>query len=166
VTDYVQRSFERFMAEEWGGALGFARAVTGSWSEAEDLTQEAFVAAYRKWSEVARYERPEAFLRRVIANQQVSGVRRQIRKASRMHLAATPEVTESRLADPEFWDAIRQLPVRQRQVVALHYLDDRSVSDIALVLEVAEGTVKAHLHAARHALARLLGDEIEDEEDA
>ena len=48
---------------------------------------------------------------------------------------------------------MRALPRRQAQVVALFYVDDRSVADIALVLECAEGTVKAHLHKARGALA-------------
>jgi RNA polymerase sigma-70 factor, ECF subfamily len=166
VTDYVQRSFERFMAEEYTRALAFARATSGDWSEAEDLTQEAFLAAYRKWGEVARYERPDAFVRRVIANRQVSGVRRRVRHDSILHLTSTDETSDGDLADPGFWAAMRQLPVRQRQVVALHYLDDRSVADIAAVLAIAEGTVKAHLHAARQSLARLLGDEIDDEEEA
>ena len=162
--DYVQRSFERFMADEYGAALAFARATSRDWSEAEDLTQDAFVAALRNWSEVARYERPDAFVRRVIANQQVSRVRRRVREFAKAHLVASNESTETELGDGAFWDAVQQLPMRQRQVIALHYVEDRSVSDIAAVLEIAEGTVKAHLHAARHALARLLGDEIDDEE--
>jgi DNA-directed RNA polymerase specialized sigma24 family protein len=42
-------------------------------------------------------------------------------------------------------------------VVALHYVDDRAVADIAVILGCAEGTVKAHLHQARQSLARTLG---------
>ena len=153
------------MADEYAGALAFARATSGDWSEAEDLTQEAVVAALQNWSEVARYERPEAFLRRVIANKQVSGVRRRVRQDAKAHLVAEDESTETDLGDGAFWEAVRQLPMRQRQVIALHYVDDRSVAEIASVLEIAEGTVKAHLHAARQTLAGLLGDGIDDEED-
>ena len=58
--------------------------------------------------------------------------------------------------DVEFWDAVRSLPRRQSQVVALHYVEDLSVSDIADVLEMAPGTVKKHLHDGRKSLARRL----------
>ena len=62
-----------------------------------------------------------------------------------------------------FWAAVRTLPRRQQAVVALHYLEDRSVADVAQVLGIAEGTVKAHLHKARAALADRLA--IDPEED-
>ena len=58
--------------------------------------------------------------------------------------------------DAEFWDAVRSLPRRQAQVVALHYLEDLSVADVAEVLEMAPGTVKKHLHDGRRTLARRL----------
>jgi RNA polymerase sigma-70 factor (ECF subfamily) len=57
---------------------------------------------------------------------------------------------------------VRALPPRQAQVVALHYVEDRSVADIAAVLGTAEGTIKAHLFKARAALAAALG--VTDEE--
>ena len=154
------------MADVYAGALAFARATTWSWSEAEDLTQEAFLAAYRRWEAVSGYDRPSAFVRRVIANLQVSGVRRRVREESKRHLVVVDEAVEPDIGDPDFWEAMEKLPVRQRQVVALHYVDDLAVADIAAVLEIAEGTVKAHLHAARQTLASLLGDEAIDGEDA
>ena len=163
VSDYVQGSFESFMAAEYPRVLAFARATTGSWAEAEDLTQEAFLAAYRKWGDVADYERPDAFVRRVIANKQVSGVRRRVRETAALQRLRPVDVVDAESADPAFWLAVRRLPIRQRQVVALHYIDDRSVADIAAVLAVAEGTVKAHLHSARRRLAAVLGAEIDEE---
>ena len=163
VSDYVPGSFESFMATEYPRVLAFARATTGSWSEAEDLAQEAFLVAYRRWDDVAGYERPDGFVRRVIANKQVSGVRRRVREAAalqRLRPVDTVDTVDADVGDPAFWHAVRRLPVRQRQVVALHYLDDRSVADIATVLAIAEGTVKAHLHAARHALAAALEEDV------
>jgi len=58
--------------------------------------------------------------------------------------------------DERFWSAVRRLPRRQAQVVALHYGDDRTISDVAEILGCAEGTVKAHLHSARKTLTALL----------
>jgi RNA polymerase sigma-70 factor (ECF subfamily) len=54
---------------------------------------------------------------------------------------------------------VRRLPKRQAQAVALHYLEDRSVEDIAAILECSTGTVKQHLHRARRRLAALLGED-------
>jgi RNA polymerase sigma-70 factor (ECF subfamily) len=58
--------------------------------------------------------------------------------------------------DAEYWRAVRSLPLRQAQAVALHYLFDLSVVDVADTLGISEGTVKAHLHKARAALAKKL----------
>ena len=55
--------------------------------------------------------------------------------------------------DDEFWDAVRALPTRQAQCVALLYLEDRPVAEIAEILDIAPGTVRVHLHEARATLA-------------
>lgn len=56
-----------------------------------------------------------------------------------------------------FWDEVRRLPRRQAQVVALYYALDLPVAEVADILDCAEGTVKAHLHRARAALAESMG---------
>jgi RNA polymerase sigma-70 factor (ECF subfamily) len=56
-----------------------------------------------------------------------------------------------------FWSNVRKLPKRQAQVIALHYLEDRSVAEIAEILECAPNTVKVHLHKGRQKLAGRLG---------
>jgi RNA polymerase sigma-70 factor (ECF subfamily) len=162
--DYLPRSFDEFMRDEWGRALAFARAVTHSWNEADDLCQDAFLAAYRRWDAIGRYEQPAAFVRRVIANRSVSGFRRRAAEAAALKRVEQGRPIDTDGRDPAFWAAVGRLPVRQRHVVALHYLEDRSVRDIAAVLEIAEGTVKAHLHAARQTLAQLLGAELDPED--
>ena len=57
------------------------------------------------------------------------------------------------------WDEVRRLPVRQAQAIALHYLEDLPVSDIAAILECSESAVKTHLTRARARLAERLGTE-------
>ena len=59
--------------------------------------------------------------------------------------------------DEEFWKAVRALPKRQSQAIALFYLEDLSIAEISEILDCAQGTVKAHLHKGRAALARKLG---------
>jgi len=145
--------------------IGLAYALSGSRVAAEDLAQEAFLAAHKQWEKVGRYEKPEAWVRRVVANMSVSLFRRKVREAralSRMrgseaYLPALPA------EDEEFWRQVRALPKRQAQVIALHYLEDRSVLDIAEILDCAEGTVKVHLHKGRNRLAQRLGLDAGDE---
>ena len=72
---------------------------------------------------------------------------------------STPAGDELPPQATRFWDEVARLPRRQAETVVLHYVDDRSVADIALVLGTSEGTVKTHLHRAREALAARLGDE-------
>ncbi len=57
----------------------------------------------------------------------------------------------------EFWSKVRRLPKRQAQVIALHYLEDRPVAEIAEILECSPNTVKVHLHKGRQKLADRLG---------
>jgi RNA polymerase sigma-70 factor, ECF subfamily len=64
--------------------------------------------------------------------------------------------------DHEFWDAVRGLPDRQAQAIALHYLEDRPVADIAEILGCAPATVKVHLHRGRRALADALAHHTEE----
>ena len=61
--------------------------------------------------------------------------------------------------DEELWAAVRRLPKRQAQCVALHYLEDRSTAEVAAVLGISEATVRVHLHRARTHLATTLGEE-------
>lgn len=59
--------------------------------------------------------------------------------------------------DANFWRAVRSLPTRQAQAIALHYLEDRSVADVAAILGCTESTAKVHLHKGRKNLAGRLG---------
>ena len=105
-----------------------------------------------------RYDSPAAWVRRVACNRAASVVRRRVREAKAMVRLAyrTPLQIELDEGDAEFWRSVRALPARQAQAVALFYLEDYSVRDIAAVLDCSEGTVKTHLSRARAAVARQL----------
>lgn len=156
--------FEDFYRQERRRVLALAVALTGRWEVAEELSQEAFLAAHRNWSRIAGYEHPGAWIRRVVANLAASRTRRwaaEMRALARLHrLRASAVVLEEDAT--AFWSAVRQLPRRQAQVVALHYLEDRSVEDIAEILDCAPSTVKVHLHRARRTLSERLRTPMED----
>ena len=63
---------------------------------------------------------------------------------------------EAGLRQLEIMQLLQRLPEVQQQVITLFYLQDRSVEDVARMLDLPEGTVKSHLHRARRALADLV----------
>ena len=158
--------FDDFARRERPALVAFAWSLTGSLATAEEIAQEALAAAWRSWDAVGDYERPGAWARRVVANRASSHWRRAGRETRALaRLAGRPgsgidaerDAVELPEPDAALWAAVRGLPDRQAHVIALYYLEDRSVAETAAILECAEGTVKAHLHKARLALARTLG---------
>ena len=159
-----QETFEDFYRREYSLVVGLAYALSGSRSGAENLAQEAFFAAHRNWNKIAGYEHPGAWVRRVVANLSVSVFRRRLAEAKAMARSALGERTEVPdlgSADPQFWQELRALPRRQAQVVALFYIEDRPIAEIADIFQLSPGTVKRHLHNGRHALARTLATQEE-----
>ncbi len=142
-------TFEEFYAREFPAVVGLAFALSGSRTASEDLAQEAFLAAHRDWH---RVDRPDVWVRRVVSNMSTSMLRRRYAEAralARLAWGTAMTMPELSADDAEFWAAVRSLPRRQAQVIALRYLDDRPVAEIAEILGTAEGTVKKHLHEGR-----------------
>src|SRR5947209_3268916 len=73
--------FEDFFRREHKSVLGLAFVLTGNQWVAEDTAQDAFTAAFRRWSTIAVYDSPQAWVRRVTCNQAVSALRRRVREA-------------------------------------------------------------------------------------
>lgn len=156
---HAAENFDRFYQREYPRMVEFAYALSGNRWAAEDLAQDGFLAAHLKWEQISTYDRPGAWVRRVVGNLATSHLRRRIVEARALiKLAVARRDSFPELTGPshEFWAAVRSLPRRQAQTIALHYVFDLPVSEIAEVLEVAEGTVMAHLHKARASLARRL----------
>jgi DNA-directed RNA polymerase specialized sigma24 family protein len=69
-------SFERFFLREYRAVVGLATVLSGDSTVGEDLAQGAFAAAYGRWERRCGYDRPEAWVRRVVANRAPSVARR------------------------------------------------------------------------------------------
>jgi RNA polymerase sigma-70 factor (ECF subfamily) len=131
-------------------------AVTGSFDEAEDLVQEAFVRAASNGRRFLAVDNHEAWLRTTAVNAHRSRWRK-LRNGRRAQERILPPRDPVGLEDHlEIIDALRALPEQQRHVIALHYLADLPVEQIAAELGVPSGTVKSRLSRGRHALASSL----------
>jgi RNA polymerase sigma-70 factor, ECF subfamily len=154
------RTFDAFYAQHLPTVLASVIALRGPRVAAEELVQEAFVRAFRRWNEVSVMARPDLWVQRVALNLAASQLRRLAAEARALaRSGARPTAGAETLSFEEaerFWQLVRRLPPQQARIVALHYAADRSVHDIAEVLGLAEGTVKAHLHKARTQLGELL----------
>lgn len=156
----VVRTFDGFVREHDRRLVGLAYTLSGSRSVAEDLAQDALLAAYKRWDEVSQMDDPAAWVRRVVANRAVSHVRRRVSEAKglvRLGLERPKADVPSLSAGTEaIWAEVRRLPRRQRQVIALRYYDQLSMSEIADVLGCSKESVNTHLRRARTTLARRL----------
>ena len=117
-----------------------AYLIVRDWHTAEDLTQQSMVKLYAAWPRV-RSETLDAFARRIVVNECLSHLRRR-RDIPVDHVP----VVDQWGPEPAVLDlgaALGLLPPRQRAVIALRFLDDLSVADVAQVLDVSDGTVRA-----------------------
>lgn len=162
----VPTSFEQFYRANAANVARLAFAYCRDRHLADELAQEAFIAAYRNWSDVSCYDRPDLWVRRVVLRRCANEARRRSRESCALaRLGSRPPNHEGlELADRRVWDAVAQLPQRQAQVVILAYVDDRSHRDIAAVLGCSAKTVSVHLHRARRALRRRLAGEFDHDE--
>src|SRR3972149_1293311 len=140
-------NFESFYRGEYRAVVGLAYALSGSRLAAEDIAQDAFLAAHRQWDRVGFYEQPEAWVRRVVANLAGAAFRTKVREVGALARLKPREEYLPRLPveDADFWKAVRSLPQRQAQVIALHYLEDRPVAEIARALGGTANTAKGQL---------------------
>jgi RNA polymerase sigma-70 factor (ECF subfamily) len=164
--DVVRRTFSDWYRTDYHQVVALVYALSGSRWAAEELAQDAFIEAHRRWATIGAYDDPGAWVRKVAVNKARSWGRRRgaetraYAKHTVRHRDLPGELPES--AD-EFWKTVRSLPERQAQIVALHYLDDRPVAEIAALLGISSGTVKTQLHRARAALATRFELDAEDQ---
>jgi RNA polymerase sigma-70 factor (sigma-E family) len=139
---------------------------------AEEVVQDAFVAMHGTWRTLREPEKGLAYLRQAVVNRSRSVLRHrgvQTRYADRAAGATGPTgrttvrgTDEDALASERrslVLDALRELPVRQREVLALRYYLDLSEADIASTLGISRGAVKTHASRGVAALRSLMEDD-------
>jgi RNA polymerase sigma-70 factor (sigma-E family) len=155
-----EESFREFVEGSWNRLLRTAYLLTGDHGAAEDLVQTALMRTYRHWGRIESYDSPEAYVRRVMVNANVSAWRR--RKAI-VHVVAEPpepaagtgagfgagsgagDHQDTYAVRDELWRAVQAMSPRMRTAFVLRYFEDLSEAEVASVMGCAVGTVKSQI---------------------
>jgi RNA polymerase sigma-70 factor (sigma-E family) len=149
--------FRDFMRGRWPAMVRLAYGLTGDLGHAEDVAQAAFARAYASWPRVARTGDPDAYVRKIVINENLSRFRK--RRVAEDLVGAVPEGPGQSTADvpgdsEALLRALRKLGPRQRAVIVARYWMDMSEAETAAALNCSVGTVKSQ---ASRALATLRG---------
>ena len=149
--------FDDFVATHVDDLLRTAYLIVWDEAEAEDLVQECLLKVARRWPRIRGMEQPRAYARRILVNLTVDGARGRARRRSELEPAtgASPIAVDPLPAvdgRAELFQALCELPARQRAVLVLRYFNDLTEAQVAEVLGCSPGTVKS---SASRGLARL-----------
>ncbi len=158
--------FTEFFASTFARVARAVLVIVGDRAAAEEITQDAYVKALTHWQRIRGYDEPIGWVRKTAIRM---ALRRRRREARFEPLSVNDEERPDRSPplrmtglDDHIVQALRSLSQMQRAALALHYLDDLSISTIAETLGCAEATVRVHLHRGRQGLLAVLSEEHTD----
>jgi RNA polymerase sigma factor (sigma-70 family) len=144
--------FDEFFAASWDPCLRAVAATTGNMMLAEDQTAEAFARAWASWRKVSRHPAPRAWVVRTALNAGASWWHRRSKETALTSDDIVAADSGGTGLDTAVLTALRRLPARQREVIALRVFLDLDVETTASQLGIAPGTVRAHLSRAMSTL--------------
>lgn len=142
-------AFEAFFTQEYTSVYRAAYLATGSTDAAQDVAQEAFARAFARWGRLKK----ESWAGGWVMTTALNLCKRKLPR----HLPLTTDVADTPAAPHvrvDLSSQLRSLPARQRTAIVLFYIGDLPVGQIAHLMRISEGTVKAHLAQAREALRK------------
>lgn len=130
---------------------------------AEEVVQDSFVAMHGRWRKLRDPDKALAYLRQTVVNRSRSVLRHRAVEARHQpeplrDAAGADEATLTAERRAVVLDALRELPDRQREVIALRYYLDLSEAQIAEALGISRGAVKSHASRGAASLRHLLED--------
>ncbi|RYB93303.1 SigE family RNA polymerase sigma factor [Nocardioides oleivorans] len=159
--------FDSWVAARGPALLRLAYVLTGNATDAEDVVQDALSRALPRWSRISRVEDPDAYVRRMVVNANVTRWRAFRRRELPVDTVIDRPVP-SGVAPEErdrLWRACRALPPDQRTAVVLRFYEDLDYAEIAALTGVREGSVRSRVSRGiatlRHELRHDLGDDDE-----
>ncbi len=170
-----ERAFAHLLRQHQNRVYDLLVRMLGDAAEAEDVTQEVFLAFHKALPGFRGESRVSTWLFRIAKNHCLNRLKYRSRRGEGLHVelevadrvgAEGPEsperLLERRRSDERVRAAIASLPEEQRLVVVLRDIEGLAYDEIAAVLEQPEGTVKSRLHRGRSALARALAGNEEE----
>lgn len=148
--DETEADFVEYVQARQHALLRFAYLLTSDHHTAEDLVQTALAKTYLTWDRLRDRGAIDAYVRRIIVNENTSLWRRAWRRNER----TTDDLPDAGVdaADPgerdAMWQIVQSLPTRQRAAVVLRYYEDLSEADTAAVLGCSIGNVKSQTSRA------------------
>ncbi|MDL4814266.1 SigE family RNA polymerase sigma factor [Actinomadura opuntiae] len=152
--------FRRFFERHHRELARLAFLLLGDADAADDLTADAFVAAWTRWDRVRAADQPAAYVRRILVNLCNSRIRTLIRERGKLAILAPGEEQRTDGPDvPAVVDvraALQRLPLRKRACVVLRFAFDLSEQETARALGISVGTVKSQTSKGMRQLEREL----------
>lgn len=149
-------------AAEYASLVRLATLLIGDLGTAEEVVQDCFVALHQRWARLRDQGTSTAYLRRSVVNRCRSVQRHRgvvDRFLRRAQSAPMPSAESEAIAADRYADvlaAVRTLPGRQREALALRYYLDLSEAQTAEAMGISPGAVKSHISRALAALRRVL----------
>ncbi len=160
----LAREFEARLADSSALAVRVAWSVLRHQQDAEDVAQEAFARAHRRFRDLRDREKFRAWLVRMTWRLALDHRRADRRRAARegLAMAGEPVATDADTAiarerAERLWRAIDRLPEKLRVVIIVAAIEEHGVRHAARLLALPEGTVKSRLFEARKKLQEMLG---------
>jgi RNA polymerase sigma-70 factor (ECF subfamily) len=151
-----EAAFDAFFRDSWGQLQSQAYVLTGSLEQAQDLTQEAFLRAWKHWRKVAVFDDPEGWTRRVLHNLCIQSWRKSRLSRTRAHDASSNSSEIPTTDHFELAQAMRSLPGNQARALLLHDGLGMTSQETAAEIGVPEGTVRSWLSRSRKTVANRL----------
>src|SRR4051794_28053674 len=152
--------------QHYGPLRDLASVILGDRYLAEEIVMEALVKTFTGWGRIRDVDRADVYLRRAVINLCRSKIRRKGIEGRVNSIAHRREERKAPDWDPEIhetargvWEAVKDLPVRQRACIVLFYMEDLPEGQIGEILDCSVGTVRSQLSRARDKLRKSLGAE-------
>ncbi len=162
-----QAAFNDIVAQYSSLMLRTASLIVGDRDTAEDVVQDALIQVWHHLPELREARALRSWLMRIVVNQCINFKRRLARSTAFVRQSLSEQETDlmAQIADDHKgrlerdWDlaeAIRNLPVKQRVALVLHYYNGMTLPEMAQSLQTSENTLKKRIQAALVTLRRTL----------
>ena len=158
-----EQAFDELVKKHYSTTHNLLIRLSGNSMDADDLCQETFIRVYRSLRKFKAQSQFSTWLYRIAVNVANSHYRKEkVRQllsfGNDPETMAVDEPTEPRELDPEMWDAIHNLPQKQKMVLTLRIFQELPFKVVASILNMSENSAKVNYHHAIQRLKERLGE--------